>query len=67
MLSHSTNVKGEAIVHMSKTTKLKVSLRGTPVSDVSKFDELFQDISSEWELKALRLRRRRWDRLQAME
>ena len=52
---------------MSKTSKAKLSLGGTRVADISKFDELFQDISSDWELKALRLRRRRWDRLQAME
>ncbi len=52
---------------MSKISKIKLSLGGTQVADVSKFDELFQDISNEWELKALRLRRRRWDRLQAME
>ncbi len=52
---------------MSKIAKIKLSLGGARVADVSKFDELFQDISSEWELKALRLRRRRWDRLQAME
>ncbi len=52
---------------MSKTAKLRLSLGGARVADITKFDELFQDISSEWELKAKRLRQRRWDRLQAME
>ncbi len=52
---------------MSKVTSIKLNLEGSRVADVSSFDELFQDISSEWELKALRLRRRRWDRLHAME
>ena len=52
---------------MSKTSKYKLSLGGTKVSELSRWDELFQDISSDMELKAMRLRRRRWDRLQAME
>lgn len=52
---------------MSKTTKIKLSFGGARVAEVSSWDDLFQDISSNMELKALRLKRRRWDRLRAME
>lgn len=43
--------------------KAKVLSKPTRVSDVMSFDDLYDEMSSDWELKAERLQQRRWRNL----
>jgi hypothetical protein len=43
-------------------TKFKILTKPTRLSDLS-FDDLYDDISSDWELKAKRMQKRRWNKL----
>lgn len=45
--------------------KWKLLTQPTRLSDLS-FDDLYEDITSDWELKAERLRARRWRKLRQM-
>lgn len=43
--------------------KYTILSKPTRVSDVMSFDDLFDEMSSDWELKAERLQTRRWKKL----
>jgi hypothetical protein len=43
--------------------KRKIVTKPTRVTELRSFDDLYEDISSDWELKAERLQARRWRKL----
>lgn len=48
---------------MKKTSIIK----NTRVQDIKKYDDLFDEISSNWQLKAERMQKRRWRELRKRE
>ncbi len=56
---YTNNIIGRGGVGMKKTTVA----RNLSVRDAMSFTDLFEEISSDWELKAERLQNRRWREL----